>query len=123
MYPCISELILNEGVFPHTNAGNLTKDEMRELSKTNVSMGLMLENVSDRLRQKDMPHEAAPSKDPDVRLGILCNAGELKIPMTTGILIGIGETFDEIIDSIFAIKRIQKKFGHIQEIILQNFHH
>ena len=117
-----SELILNEGVFPHTNAGNLTKDEMRELSKTNVSMGLMLENVSDRLRQKDMPHEAAPSKDPDVRLGILCNAGELKIPMTTGILIGIGETFDEIIDSIFAIKRIQKKFGHIQEIILQNFH-
>jgi len=117
-----SELVLGEGIFPHTNAGNLTKNEMRELKKTNVSMGLMLENVSDRLRHKGMPHEGAPSKEPLARLEVLNNAGSLKIPMTTGILVGIGETFEEIIDSIFSIKQIHEKFGNIQEVILQNFH-
>ena len=117
-----SELVLDEGIFPHTNAGNLTRDEMRELKKTNVSMGVMLENVSERLRRKGMPHENAPSKEPLARLEILNNAGMLKIPMTTGILVGIGETFEEIIDSIFTIKQIHEKFSNIQEIILQNFH-
>ena len=116
-----SELVLNEGVFPHTNAGNLTLNEMRELQKTNVSMGIMLENASERLRHKGMPHEKAPSKEPLARLEVLHNAGTLKIPMTTGLLVGIGETFEEIIDSIFAIKQIHEKFGNIQEIILQNF--
>ena len=116
-----SQLILDEDIFPHTNAGNLTKNEMRDLKKTNVSMGLMLENVSDRLTEKNMPHENAPSKIPKTRLNVLKNAGELKIPMTTGLLIGIGETFEEIIDSIFAIKNIHDQFGNIQEIILQNF--
>ena len=117
-----SELVLDEGIFPHTNAGNLTHDEMRELKKTNVSMGVMLENVSERLRRKGMPHENAPSKEPLARLEVLNNAGMLKIPMTTGILVGIGETFEEIIDSIFTIRQIHEKFGNIQEIILQNFH-
>ena len=117
-----SELVLNEGIFPHTNAGNLTQNEMQELKKTNVSMGVMLENVSERLRHKGMPHENAPSKEPLARLEVLNNAGALKIPMTTGILVGIGETIEEIIDSIFAIKQIHEKFGNIQEIILQNFH-
>jgi len=117
-----SEIVLNEGVFPHTNAGNLTKDEMKILRKTNVSMGLMLETSSKRLRQKGMPHHDAPSKEPSTRVGILKNAGELKIPMTTGILVGIGETINEVIDSLFTIKEIQKKFGNIQEVILQNFH-
>jgi len=116
-----SEIALQEGLFPHTNAGNLTKSEMNELKKTNVSLGLMLENSSERLSEKGMPHQFAPSKNPKARLRVLENAGELRIPMTTGILIGIGETVFEIIDSIYAIKQIHEKFGHIQEIILQNF--
>ena len=117
-----SEIALQEGLFPHTNAGNLTKSEMNELKKTNVSLGLMLENSSERLMEEGMPHQFAPSKNPKARLQVLENAGELRIPMTTGILIGIGETIFEIIDSIYAIKQIHEKFGHIQEIILQNFH-
>lgn len=116
-----SEIALQEGLFPHTNAGNLTKSEMNELKKTNVSLGLMLENSSERLSEKGMPHQFAPSKNPKARLEVLENAGELRIPMTTGILIGIGETVFEIIDSIYAIKQIHEKFGHIQEVILQNF--
>jgi len=117
-----SEIVLNEGVFPHTNAGNLTKNEMKELQKTNVSMGLMLENSSARLRENGMPHQDAPSKDPIARLNILKNAGELKIPMTTGILVGIGESLEECVQSILDIKEIHEKYGNIQEIILQNFH-
>ena len=117
-----SEIVLNEGVFPHTNAGNLTKSEMKELKKTNVSMGVMLENSSLRLRNTGMPHQNAPSKDPIARLNILKNAGELKIPMTTGILVGIGENLGECIQSILDIKQIHEKYGNIQEIILQNFH-
>jgi len=116
-----SEIALSEGLFPHTNAGNLTKSEMNELKKTNVSLGLMLENSSLRLSESGMPHEYAPSKNPKARLRVLRDAGDLRIPITTGILIGIGETAFEIIDSIYAIKEIHKKYGHIQEIILQNF--
>jgi len=116
-----SEIALEENLFPHTNAGNLTKDELKELKKTNVSMGLMLENVSSRLTKKNMPHNLASSKNPKARLQVLENAGFLGIPITTGILVGIGETPVEIIDSIFAIKKIHEKFGNIQEIILQNF--
>jgi len=117
----VSEIALEYGLFPHTNAGNLTFQEMRELKKTNVSMGLMLENVSDRLSEKDMPHHMAASKRPKARLEVLENSGKLGIPMTTGILVGIGETPQEIIESIFAIKKIHEKYGNIQEIILQNF--
>jgi len=116
-----SEIALNEGLFPHTNAGNLTKNELAELQKTNVSMGLMLESSSERLTEKDMPHHMASSKKPKERLKVLENAGELKLPMTTGILVGIGETPIEVIDSIFAIKKIHDTYGNIQEVILQNF--
>ena len=116
-----SELALEAGLFPHTNAGNLSFDEMKELQKTNVSMGLMLENSSERLTQKGMPHYLAASKRPKVRLEVLENSGKLKIPMTTGILVGIGETPQEIIESIFAIKKLHEKYGNIQEVILQNF--
>lgn len=116
-----SEISLKEGLLPHTNAGNLTKSEMNELKKTNVSLGLMLENSSERLSESGMPHQFAPSKNPRARLRVLEDAGELGIPMTTGVLVGIGETAFEIIDSIYAIKKIHEKFGHIQEIILQNF--
>ena len=116
-----SELALEMGLFPHTNAGNLNFEDMKELKKTNVSMGIMLENVSDRLTEKGMPHYLAASKRPKTRLEILENSGKLKIPMTTGILVGIGETIEEIIDSIFAIKQLHQKYGNIQEVILQNF--
>ncbi len=116
-----SELALELGLFPHTNAGNLNFEEMKELKKTNVSMGIMLENVSDRLTERGMPHYLAASKRPKTRLSILENSGKLKIPMTTGILVGIGETIEEVIDSIFAIKQLHQKYGNIQEVILQNF--
>ncbi len=116
-----SELALESGLFPHTNAGNLSFEEMKELRKTNVSMGIMLENVSERLTQKGMPHYLAASKRPKARLEALENAGKLKIPMTTGLLVGIGETIEETIDSILAIKQLHQKYGNIQEIILQNF--
>ena len=116
-----SELALEAGLFPHTNAGNLNYEEMKELKKTNVSMGIMLENVSERLTEKGMPHHLAASKRPKTRLEILENSGKLGIPMTTGILVGIGETMEEIIDSLFAIKQLNDRHGNIQEVILQNF--
>lgn len=116
-----SEIALEMGLFPHTNAGNLNYEEMKELKKTNVSMGVMLENVSERLTEKGMPHHLAASKRPKARLEILENSGKLGIPMTTGILVGIGETIEEIIDSLFAIKQLDDKHGNIQEVILQNF--
>ncbi len=116
-----SELALENGLFPHTNAGNLNFEELRELKKTNVSMGVMLENISERLTQRDMPHYLAASKRPKARLEVLENSGKLGIPMTTGILVGIGETIEEIIDSILAIKQLHQKYGNIQEVILQNF--
>ena len=116
-----SEIALEMGLFPHTNAGNLNYDEMKELKKTNVSMGVMLENVSERLTEKGMPHHLAASKRPKARLEILENSGKLGIPMTTGILAGIGETIEEIIDSLFAIKQLNDKHENIQEVILQNF--
>jgi 7,8-didemethyl-8-hydroxy-5-deazariboflavin synthase CofG subunit len=116
-----SEIALSEGLFPHTNAGNLTKSEISDLKKTNVSMGLMLENSSERLTEQNMPHHLAPSKNPKSRLRVLENAGELGMPMTTGVLVGIGETPYEIIDSIFEIKNLHQIHGHIQEVILQNF--
>jgi 7,8-didemethyl-8-hydroxy-5-deazariboflavin synthase CofG subunit len=116
-----SEIALEKGLFPHTNAGNLNYEEMKELKKTNVSMGVMLENVSERLTERGMPHHLAASKRPKARLEILENSGKLGIPMTTGILVGIGETMEEIIDSLFAIKQLNDKHGNIQEVILQNF--
>lgn len=116
-----SEMALDGGLFPHTNAGNLTKSEMADLKKTNASLGVMLENASERLSEKGMPHEHAPSKNPRARIRVLENSGELGIPMTTGLLIGIGESPLEVIESIFAIKSIHQRYGNIQEVILQNF--
>ncbi|MDH3312011.1 MAG: 7,8-didemethyl-8-hydroxy-5-deazariboflavin synthase subunit CofG [Nitrosopumilus sp.] len=116
-----SELALELGLFPHTNAGNLNFEEMKELKKTNVSMGIMLENISERLTERGMPHYLAASKRPNARLQVLENSGKLGIPMTTGILVGIGETIEEVIDSILAIRELHRKYGNIQEVILQNF--
>ena len=118
----ISEKITKKtGLLPHSNLGNISKDEMKMLKDYNVSLGLMLESSTYRLREKGMAHEYAPSKDPGIRLETIENAGILKIPLTTGILIGIGENIEEIIDSILLIGNINSKFGHIQEVILQNF--
>ena len=118
----LSEQILRKtGLLPHTNAGTLTKGEMAKLKPTNVSLGLMLENSSERLVNVGEAHENAPSKIPKVRVKSLISAGELNFPITTGLLIGIGESFDEVIDSLLLINEINKKYGHIQEVIIQNF--
>jgi len=112
---------LELGLLPHTNAGVLDKDEMRRLRRVNVSLGLMLENVSPRLCEPGMPHHRAPDKRPAVRLQMLEEAGALAIPFTTGILIGIGETRRERIESLLAIADLHRRYGHIQEVIVQNF--
>ena len=117
----ISKLILEEtGLLPHTNAGTLNYDELLLLKKSNVSLGCMLETSSERLTGKNMPHEFAPSKNPRARIRVLENAGKLKIPITTGLLIGIGETLEEIVDSLIVIREINQKYGNIQEVIMQN---
>lgn len=115
------ETAIAHGLLPHTNAGVLTCDEMKLLRPLNASLGLMLENVSPRLSQRGMPHFSAPDKHPEVRMRMIREAGELSIPFTTGILIGIGETHEERVDSLLAIRELHDRYGHIQEIIIQNF--
>ncbi len=114
-------MAIERGFLPHTNAGILTAEEMNLLKGVNASLGLMLENASPRLSQRGMPHFSAPDKDPAVRLRMLRDAGELGIAFTTGILIGIGETREERVDSLLAIRDIHERYGHIQEVIIQNF--
>jgi len=114
-------IALAEGLLPHTNAGVMTRDEMAMLRPLNVSMGLMLESVSPRLRGRGEAHQQAPDKEPQLRLRMLREAGELRIPFTTGILLGIGETLSERVDSLVAIGELHGTYGHIQEIIVQNF--
>jgi len=114
-------IALAEGLLPHTNAGLLTHDEMQRLKPVNVSLGLMLENVSPRLRRRGEAHHHAPDKDPALRLDMIREAGELQIPFTTGVLLGIGETDAERVASIAAIRDVHERYGHIQEIIVQNF--
>jgi FO synthase len=114
-------IALEEGLLPHTNAGLMTRDEMARLKPVNVSLGLMLENVSPRLMLPGGAHHHAPDKDPARRLQMMREAGELGIPFTTGILLGIGETHAERIASLRAIAALDEEYGHIQEIIIQNF--
>ena len=109
------------GLLPHLNPGNMTPDEMAVLRQSSFSMGIMLESASERLTEKGMPHYGSPDKDPVVRLQTLDDAGAAKIPFTTGILIGIGETRLERIESLLAIRRVHERHEHIQEIIVQNF--
>jgi len=113
---------LEGGMLPHTNAGILTPEEMTRLRPLNASMGLMLESTSQRLRGKGMPHQYAPDKDPAVRIRMHEEAGELRIPFTTGILLGIGENDTERVDTLLEIRRIQDRWGHLQEAIIQPFH-
>lgn len=114
-------IALEEGLLPHTNAGVLTREEMIRLKRCNVSMGLMLESVSERLCRPGGPHANSPDKAPKLRLAMIRAAGELRIPLTTGILIGIGETPAERVAGLRAIGDLHGEFGHIQEIIIQNF--
>lgn len=113
----ICELALSWGFLPHTNAGPLSYEEMAQLQTVNVSMGLMLEQLTPQLRQT--VHRHAPSKIPEVRLQQLAWAGKLQIPFTTGLLLGIGETLDDCWETLNAIANLHSCYGHIQEVILQ----
>lgn len=104
------------GILPHTNAGILTFDEMDRLRTVNASMGLMLETTA-----RVPAHAGSKGKEPATRLGMIEDAGKLKIPFTTGLLLGIGETMADREESLLAIRDLHKKYRHIQEIIIQNF--
>lgn len=114
-------LALEYGLLPHTNAGVLSKADMRRLKEVNVSLGLMLESASERLCEKGMPHHRAPDKRPLGRLRMTHEAGELEIPFTSGLLIGIGETRRERVEALLAIRALHREHGHVQEVIIQNF--
>ena len=107
-------------LLPHTNGGNYSYEDLKRLKEVNASMGLMLENSSSRLMELPA-HNKSPGKNPEIRLNTIRNAGKLKIPYTTGILIGIGETKEEIAESLLAIKDLYDEYRHIQEVIIQNF--
>ena len=116
------QLVFEEtGLLPHANPGVLSREEMGQLRPVNASMGMMLETLSARLLGPGEAHHRCPDKIPKVRLATLEVAGELRIPFTTGILIGIGETLEERVDALFAIRELNEKYGHIQEVIVQNF--
>lgn len=116
------ELVLSRSTLvPHVNAGTLNREELARVRAVSGSTGIMLENISRRLLLPGMAHHACPDKVPTQRLRTLLAAGEMAVPMTTGILIGIGETWQERLESIEAIAEVQRIHGHIQEVIVQNF--
>jgi FO synthase len=115
-------LVLREtGLLPHSNPGIMTREEIAALREVTASQGIMLESTSERLCEKGGVHFGSPDKHPAVRLETIRLAGELKVPFTTGILIGIGETRDERLDALKAIRDLHQTYGHIQEVIVQNF--
>ena len=109
------------GLLPHVNPGVMSREELARLREVSVSAGIMLESTSRRLCEKGGPHYGSPDKVPEVRLATLERAGELAVPLTTGILIGIGETRRERVESLLAIRDSEERHGHIQEVIVQNF--
>jgi FO synthase len=116
------ELVLAEaGLLPHVNPGVLTREDLELLRPVSASMGLMVETTSERLSAKGGPHYGSPDKLPARRLETIALAGELAIPFTTGVLIGIGETREERIEALQAIRALHDRYGHIQEVIVQNF--
>ena len=118
----MTELVLKRtGLLPHANPGVMGADDLANLRRSNVSLGLMLENVSPRLKQLGGAHWRAPDKAPALRLRTIEEAGRQRIAFTTGILIGIGETLSERVDSLLAIKRLHDKYGHVQEVLIQPF--
>ncbi len=108
-------------LFPHANPGLMDDDVQKALRPSNPSMGLMLENISPRLMEPGMPHHNCPDKDPVLRVATIEASGRQRVPFTSGILVGIGETPEEVVDSLFALAELQDKHGSIQEVIVQNF--
>ena len=118
----MAALVLKEtGLLPHLNPGVMSREDMARLRKVSASMGLMLETAADRLSEKGRVHFGSPDKVPAVRLGTIATAGELAIPFTTGLLIGIGETRRERIEALLALRDLHANYGHIQEVIIQPF--
>ena len=118
----MSELVLEKtGILPHSNPGLMGADDLRRLRETNVSVGLMLESASPRLLRLGEAHWKAPDKVPSLRIRTIEHAGQLSMAFTTGILIGIGETLEERVDALLAIRSTNRKYGHIQEVIVQPF--
>jgi FO synthase len=116
------EKVLRESsLLPHPNPGLMSAEWLERLSRVAPSMGLMLETTSTRLLASGAAHDHAPDKDPAKRLRVIEDAGRQQIPFTTGILIGIGETLEERVDALIAIRDLHAKYGHIQEVIVQNF--
>jgi 7,8-didemethyl-8-hydroxy-5-deazariboflavin synthase CofG subunit len=115
------QVLTHTPLLPHANPGLMSYRDLAALRELNASMGLMLENVSERLLGPGATHDDAPDKRPALRLKTIEHAGRLQIPFTTGILIGIGETPAERVDSLLAIRRLHEEYGHIQEVIIQNF--
>ncbi|MFQ5980996.1 MAG: 7,8-didemethyl-8-hydroxy-5-deazariboflavin synthase subunit CofG [Candidatus Heimdallarchaeota archaeon] len=114
------KIALEAGLLPHSNPGVLTYSELARLANVNASMGLMLETYSKRLQLPGQAHAKSPTKNPEKRLDFIRNAGKLKVPFTTGLLIGIGETSEELVDGILAIHEVNERYSHIQEVIIQN---
>ena len=121
LYEACRVVLHETGLLPHSNPGVMGQGDLTRLKEVNPSMGLMLESVSERLLLTGAAHDNAPDKKPAVRLRTLELAGKLRIPFTTGILIGIGENWEERIDSLIAIRELHARYGHIQEVIVQNF--
>jgi FO synthase len=118
----MAALVFKEtGLLPHVNAGVMSVDDIRRLRAVSVSQGIMLETASDRLSRRGGPHFGSPDKAPAVRLATIAAAGEAGVPFTSGILIGIGETRRERIEALLALRDLHRQYGHIQEIIIQNF--
>jgi len=118
----MTELVLEKtGLLPHSNPGLMGREDLIRLRQTNVSLGLMLESISPRLRHKGAAHWRAPDKAPALRLRTIEEAGRQNIAFTTGLLIGIGETLEERVDSLFAILELHARYGHIQEVLIQPF--
>jgi len=115
------EVQAQTGLLPHLNPGVMTRADIEGLRPVSVSMGLMLETASERLSARGGPHWGSPDKRPSARLATLEAAGEMAVPFTTGLLIGIGETRRERIEALLAIRSLHRRFGHIQEVIIQNF--
>ncbi len=118
---CMRAVLEQTGLLPHANPGVLDSAELAELRRFAPSQGIMLETASARLSEKGMPHYGSPDKEPTTRLEALDRMGELKIPTTSGILIGIGETRRERVEALLALRDLHARRGHLQEIIIQNF--
>jgi FO synthase len=118
----MAALVLREtGLLPHINAGVMERADIARLREVSASQGLMLESASERLCRRGGPHFGSPDKVPTMRLATIAAAGEAGVPFTSGILIGIGETREERIDALLALRELHERYGHIQEIIVQNF--